>query len=322
MLAKRKVTILVLPSSPHKRVFSISLPIPMLTLVSFALGILLFMASAGASRTYHLQQVEQESHRLGIENRLAESQIQDQQKRIEHLSQDILNIREKAGYVQNYLGLKPQVPRFVTIGQGGVELSPRSVALSSNSFSAEAHQAPGILTSHIASLSAQDIRQLNTGLQQIVGVLRERQEKLDHTPTISPVNPQGSWISSSYGVRISPFTGKEQFHPGLDIAGDEGTPILAPANGTVSFAGKDGTLGMTVRLKHDSVFETTYGHLRKVSLKKGQHMKRGEVIGFMGNSGKSTGTHVHYEITKNGKRVNPYPYMMDWKSDNLVMLAE
>jgi murein DD-endopeptidase MepM/ murein hydrolase activator NlpD len=322
MLAKRKVTILVLPSSPHKRVFSISLPIPMLTLVFFAFGILLFMASAGASRTYHLQQVEQESHRLGIENRLAESQIQDQQKRIEHLSRDILNIREKAGYVQNYLGLKPQVPRVGTIGQGGVELSPRSVALSSNSLSAEVHQAPDILTTHIASLSAQDIRQLDTDLQQIVGVLRERQEKLDHTPTISPVNPQGSWISSSYGVRISPFTGKEQFHPGLDIAGDEGTPILAPANGTVSFAGKDGTLGMTVRLRHDSVFETTYGHLRKVSVKKGQHMERGEVIGYMGNSGKSTGTHLHYEITKNGKRVNPYPYMMDWKNDNLVMLAE
>ena len=322
MFAKRKVTFLVMPSSPQKRVFSISLPIPMLTPIFFAFGILLFMASAGASRMYHFQQVEQESHSLAIENRLAKSQIQDQQKRIEHLSREILNIREKAAYLQNYLGLKPQVPRVGKIGQGGVELSPRSVALSSNSLSAEFHQAPGISTTHVASLSAQDIRRLDTDLQQIVGVLRERQEELDHTPSISPVIPQGSWISSSYGVRTSPFTGKEQFHPGLDIAGDAGTPILAPANGIVSFARRDGTLGMTVRIRHDSVYETTFGHLRKASVKKNQHVKRGEVIGYMGNSGKSTGTHVHYEITKNGKRVNPYPYLMDWKNDNLVMLAE
>jgi murein DD-endopeptidase MepM/ murein hydrolase activator NlpD len=159
-------------------------------------------------------------------------------------------------------------------------------------------------------------------LQQIVGALQGRQEKLDHTPSVSPIDPQESWISSSYGVRISPFTGKEQFHPGVDIAGAEKTPIVAPAKGTIVFAGKDGALGMSVRIKHDSVHESIYGHLHKASVKKGQHVERGEVIGYMGNSGRSTGPHLHYEIVKNGKNVNPFQYMMDWKTDNLVMLAE
>jgi murein DD-endopeptidase MepM/ murein hydrolase activator NlpD len=322
MLIKRKLTILVLPSSPHKKVFSISVPILMLTGVFLALGVLLYMASAGAWRMHRFQQVEQESHRLEMENRSAKSQIQDQESRIEHLTQEILNIREKAGYVQSYLGLKPQGPGVGKIGQGGVELTPRSGVLSSKSPPTEIHQPASTPTTHAASLSAQDIRQLDADLQQIVGALRGRQEKLDHTPSVSPVDPQESWISSSYGVRISPFTGKEQFHPGVDIAGAEKTPIVAPAKGTVAFVGKDGALGMTVRIKHDSVYESTYGHLDKASVKKGQHVERGDVIGSMGNSGRSTGHHLHYELAKNGKNVNPFQYMMDWKSDNFVMLAE
>ena len=322
MQTKSKLTFLVIPSSPDRRVFSLSVPFLTLTAVFFAFGILLFMASAGAWGTYRFQQVEQESHRLEMENRLAKSRIQDQDSRIEHLTREILNIREKAGYVQSYLGLKPQGVGVGKIGQGGVELTPRSAVLSSKSPSTEIHQLANAPTTHAASISAQDIRQLDADLQQIVGGLQGRQEKLDHTPSVSPIDPQESWISSSYGVRISPFTGKEQFHPGVDIAGAEKAPIVAPAKGTVVFAGKDGALGMSVRIKHDSVHESIYGHLHKASVKKGQHVERGEVIGYMGNSGRSTGPHLHYEIEKNGKNVNPFQYMMDWKTDNLVMLAE
>jgi murein DD-endopeptidase MepM/ murein hydrolase activator NlpD len=322
MLAKKKFTILVLPSSPNKRVFSISVPVLMLPAVFFAFGILLFMASAGAWRMYGFQQVEQESHRLEMENRSAKTQLQDQESRIKHLTQEILSIREKAGYVQSYLGLKPQAPSVGKIGQGGVELTPRSAVLSSKSLSTEIHQSASIPTPRVVPLSAPDIRQLDADLQQIVGALKGRQEKLDRTPSISPVDPQESWISSTYGARISPFTGKEQFHPGVDIAGAEKTPIVAPAKGTVTFVGKDGALGMTVRINHDSVYESKYGHLDKASVKKGQHVDRGEVIGYMGNSGRSTGHHLHYELAKNGKNVNPFQYMMDWKTDNLVMLAE
>jgi len=322
MLARRNLTILVLPYSPHKRVFTISIPILLLTAVFFAFGTLLFMASAGSWRMYRFQQGEQESQRLETENRWAKTQIQDQENRIKYLTQEILDIREKAGHVQSYLGLKPQGRGVGRIGQGGVELTPRNAALSSKAFSDETHQPPSTLATLAASLSDQDIRQLDADLQLMVSVLQGRQEKLDHTPSVSPVDPQESWISSSYGVRISPFTGKEQFHPGVDIAGAEKTPIFATAKGTIAFVGKDGALGMTVRLKHDSLYESTYGHLDKASVKKGQHVDRGDVIGYMGNSGRSTGHHLHYEIEKNGKNVNPFQFMMDWKNNNLVMLAE
>jgi murein DD-endopeptidase MepM/ murein hydrolase activator NlpD len=313
MLKKRNLTIMVLPASPHKRVFSIPVPILALSAVFIAFGVLSFIASAGAWSMVRLHRLQQDSHRLAVENRAAKSQIQDQENRIAYLTEEISSIREKAGYVQSYLGLKPQDPRMGKIGQGGIELSPRSN---------ETRQRPITSTSHAASLSAQDIRQLDTDLQQLVGALKGRQEKLDRTPSISPVDPQESWISSSYGVRTSPFTGKEQFHPGVDIAGAEKTPIIAPAKGTVDFVGKDGALGMTVRIKHDSCYESTYGHLDKAAVKKGQQVHRGDVIGYMGNTGRSTGHHLHYEIEKNGKNVNPLSYMTDWKNDNFAMFVE
>jgi murein DD-endopeptidase MepM/ murein hydrolase activator NlpD len=322
MMTKRKLTFLVMPSNPERRAFSISFGFSTLAVLFFAFGFILIIASAGAWSMYRYHRVAQRSYRVESDNRSAKSQIQEQNKRIEYLNQEMLKIREKAGYIQNYLGLKPQSSGSAKIGQGGVELPPQSVLLS-HSFSSQHHQAlPTRASIHTDDFSPQGIDQLDADLQQIIGALQGRQEKLDHTPSLSPVDPRQSWISSPYGMRTSPFTDKEEFHPGIDIAGDIETPILAPAKGIVAFVGKDGSLGMTVRIRHDSEYETTFGHLKKAAVKKGQHMERGEVIGYMGNSGRSTGPHLHYEVAKNGKRVNPFEYMMDWSDNRLAVIAE
>ncbi|HYQ61469.1 MAG TPA: hypothetical protein VEP29_10465, partial [Desulfatiglandales bacterium] len=168
MQAKRNLTILVLPSSPHQRVFSIPVPIFVLSAVFLFFGFLLFLASAGAWSMYRLQQVERESNRLAIENRAAKSQIQDQETKIEYLIREISGIREKAGYVQSYLGLKPQDAGVGQIGQGGVELTPRRK---------DTHQLTDTSTTHAPALSTQDIHQLDTDLHQLVGALKGRQDK-------------------------------------------------------------------------------------------------------------------------------------------------
>ena len=121
---------------------------------------------------------------------------------------------------------------------------------------------------------------------------------MGQTPSISPVEPQKSWISSGYGMRISPFTGKKKLHLGTDIAGWKGTPIVATANGRVMFVAKTRTLGLMIRVRHDATFTTEYAHLLRAVVKKGRYVKRGELIGYMGNSGWSTGYHVHYAIKK------------------------
>jgi murein DD-endopeptidase MepM/ murein hydrolase activator NlpD len=96
---------------------------------------------------------------------------------------------------------------------------------------------------------------------------------------------------------------------------------MATANGTVKIARNWGSMGLTIKIKHNSAYMTTYGHLLRAAVKKGQHVKRGEIIGYVGNSGRSTGYHLHYEIKKDGKRINPFSHMADWKNTRTVLAA-
>jgi murein DD-endopeptidase MepM/ murein hydrolase activator NlpD len=322
MEAKRKLTFVVIPSSPSKRSFSISVPFLMVPGLLFAAGVTLLIALAGIWGTYHFHQVAQNAQRLEIENRAANALIKNQEGKIEQLTQALLKISERTAYIQNYLGMKAEGAGSGMPAQGGIELAPQDGLKLARLYPSGVDRDGSTEEAKTGSLSMQNIGQLDADLKQILGTLQRRQEKLDRVPHMSPVDPRESWISSSYGMRISPFTGQEQFHPGIDIAGADKTPIRAPAKGTVVYVGREGSLGMTVRIKHDSVYETIYGHLKKAAVKKGQRVDIGDVIGYMGNSGRSTGTHLHFAVEKNGKNVNPFPYMRDWRDERAVLAAE
>ncbi|MFQ5735887.1 MAG: M23 family metallopeptidase [Thermodesulfobacteriota bacterium] len=128
------------------------------------------------------------------------------------------------------------------------------------------------------------------------------------TPSIWPVR---GWVTSTYGKRISPFTGRPQKHKGLDIANRVGTPVIAPANGIVVKAGRNGGLGKSLVISHGYGVKTRYGHLSKIFVKVGQRIKRGDKIAAMGNTGRSTGPHLHYEVSLNGLPVNPSKYILN-----------
>ena len=115
------------------------------------------------------------------------------------------------------------------------------------------------------------------------------------------------------------MTGRKEFHSGVDVAGGYKTPIVSPAKGEVIRLDKDRILGKSVRIRHRKDLRTTYGHLHSFAVKEGEHVERGQVIGYMGNSGRSTGTHVHYEIVKNGKAMNPMNYILDRKGETLSL---
>ena len=319
---RKYMTFVVMPPNPGKKVISVSVPSIVVIVLLLSLGAFLSIAFAGVWSYFHYQEVAGKSRSLAEENRVARTQMEDQKQKIDYLNRELVRIKEKTGYIQNFLGLKSQGSASGKLGQGGIEIAPQSMVLDQSSTLDEEVQ-PLRLTGNGSEgfIASQDIDRLDTDLQRIMAVLRNRQETLDHTPFISPVDPQASWISSSFGRRFSPFTGKQQFHLGIDIAGCEGTPILAPADGKVVFADKNGLLGLTLKLAHDSTYETIYGHLEKVIAKKGQVVQRGQVIGYMGSSGRSTGYHLHYEIKKNAKPINPFEHMLDWQ-DNKLLLAE
>ncbi len=131
---------------------------------------------------------------------------------------------------------------------------------------------------------------------------------LASTPTIWPVR---GWITSSFGKRTSPFTGRVQMHQGLDIAARPGTPVKATAEGVVIYSGWKSDFGKLVTIDHGYGYRTRYGHLSKIYVKNGQRVKRGDTVGAVGSTGRSTGPHLHYEVKVRGLPVNPKTYLLD-----------
>jgi murein DD-endopeptidase MepM/ murein hydrolase activator NlpD len=150
----------------------------------------------------------------------------------------------------------------------------------------------------------QQEHEFNTLLEQI----KKQRNLMARTPTIRPVD---GWVTSRFGYRKSPFTGRRELHKGLDISNRKGTPIVATADGVVAFAGKKGPYGLTLMIDHGHGLKTRYAHLNKLLKKKGESVKRGDVIAQMGSTGRSTGTHLHYEVRLNGVPVNPSKYILN-----------
>jgi murein DD-endopeptidase MepM/ murein hydrolase activator NlpD len=148
----------------------------------------------------------------------------------------------------------------------------------------------------------------NSGFQTLFRFLKDQQNLLASTPAIRPC--QG-WTTSRFGYRKSPFTGRREFHKGYDIANREGTPISCTADGVVTYRGPKGLLGNMVIVDHGHGLVTRYGHLSKILVKRGQTVKRGDKLALMGNTGRSTGPHLHYEVHLNGIPVNPEKYMLN-----------
>jgi len=130
---------------------------------------------------------------------------------------------------------------------------------------------------------------------------------LQRTPFAMPV--QGARLTSPFGYRRDPITGGRRLHAGQDWGGSRGTPIRATADGTVTFAGRQSGYGNIIMIQHDFGFETRYAHLSSISVSVGQRVSRGDRIGGMGNTGRSTGTHLHYEIRVGGNPINPLTYI-------------
>jgi murein DD-endopeptidase MepM/ murein hydrolase activator NlpD len=145
-------------------------------------------------------------------------------------------------------------------------------------------------------------------LSELERLLESKKEMLAHTPSIWPAI---GWVTSGFGFRTNPFTGLAQMHEGIDISNRKGADIYSPADGIVSDIGSDSAFGRIVVLSHGFGITTRYGHLEKALVKVGQRVRRGDKIAEVGNTGKSTGPHVHYEVRLNGIPVNPMRYVLN-----------
>tara|TARA_R110001583_G_scaffold173287_1_gene327234 strand:+ start:77949 stop:78773 length:825 start_codon:yes stop_codon:yes gene_type:complete len=119
----------------------------------------------------------------------------------------------------------------------------------------------------------------------------------------------GGWLSSSFGYRIDPFNGKKTFHSGIDFAAKQGTEVIAVADGIVSFIGERNGYGELIELDHGNGYVTRYAHNEKITVKTGDRIKKGEPIALVGSTGRSTGPHVHFEVLREGTKIDPYKFV-------------
>jgi murein DD-endopeptidase MepM/ murein hydrolase activator NlpD len=169
------------------------------------------------------------------------------------------------------------------------------------------------------------IKSQNSSYAQVDGLIKNKEELLSHTPAIQPVsNKDLTRIASGFGHRIDPIYKTTKMHAGIDFTAPQGTPIYATADGVVRVAGNTSNgYGNHVVITHGYGYETLYGHMVKVKSRPGQQVKRGEVIGWVGSTGKSTGPHCHYEVHKTGNKINPvYFFYNDLSPDQFDRLLK
>ena len=230
------------------------------------------------------------------------SNIDKIQSRLKELDQQILDIEEKDKAVRTYAGM-PEVDKDIRkLGIGGVTLNkPNVLDNLAPAVSKEISQ----LHLDIEKLS----RQVNFELvsyEKIYDRVKGDIDRIRHIPSIRPVS--GGFLNSSFGYRQDPIDDIRRFHQGQDITVPTGTPIFAPADGVVKRAYYIGGFGNHIKLKHSSGYSTTYAHLSKIFVRHGQKIKRGDIIGETGNTGRSTAPHLHYEVHYRGTPKNPLDY--------------
>ena len=241
--------------------------------------------------------------------RQAEKTVQEQKiqlisfsSKLKSLEEDLSRVRDFDTKIRVMLALD-QAPSD-TAAQGGVE---------------ETGFSEGYLAAHRQELLArkmhtfldelrEDSRLEEVRQHEMMAALTEKQNILSSTPSIWPAV---GWVSSTFGYRTSPFTGRREMHKGIDISGPTGTPIYAPASGKVTSAGRSGGYGLALLLSHGNGITTRYAHMDRFTVKAGEVVRRGDLLGYMGNTGRSTGPHLHYEVKVNGVFVNPNRYILN-----------
>ena len=159
---------------------------------------------------------------------------------------------------------------------------------------------------------------------KIAQLVKEKSKLLSHTPAIQPIsNKQLTRLTSGFGIRIHPIYKVGQFHPGIDFAAPYGTPIYATADGEVSKSVYEPGYGNHIVINHGFGYKTLYGHMSKMAVRKGEKVKRGQLIGYVGSTGLSTAPHVHYEVIYKGEQVNPvYFFFQDLGADEYEKILQ
>ena len=244
-----------------------------------------------------------ENRVLRDENDRLRSQLELVQEKVIHISAALERVERHDAQLRTAVTQLHDPERNLAIGPLGNDGDPAAIPGPNPAAKENLNALPGRLGS------------LETEVARQEGSLRELQEYFDDqksllasTPSLWPAR---GWVTSDFGVRIDPYTAEHKMHMGLDIATQRGQPVFAPSDGTVVFAGTEGGYGKVLVIDHGYGVKTRYGHLSEIFVRQGDQVKRGSKVAAVGNTGRSTGPHLHYEVRVNGVPENPRKFILE-----------
>jgi len=307
----KRVTIFV---ASHSGALVKQLTVPRMFLAGAAFFVFVGIAAAGyiVFDYFSLQQKAAETKQLSDTIDLQQNALGEQQYQIKVLASQInrmktqlFELHEFEKKIRVIADIENSSKTGGLFGVGGVPIEAiegqARVADRQSTLVREMHNQLNLLES---AFSSQE-----DGFSSLLGFLEDKSQLLASTPAIRPMN--GGWITSRFEYRKSPFTGRREFHHGLDIAASINTPVIASADGKVIFSGSKGALGKAIIIDHGHGLVTRYGHMNKCLKKRGDLVKREDVIGAVGNTGQSTGPHLHYEVRMKNVPVDPQKYILN-----------
>jgi murein DD-endopeptidase MepM/ murein hydrolase activator NlpD len=313
-MKSKNFTLMIVPDGHQARVRRVQIPIRRVFVGALvAIGVLAALMSLLVHYSYVVGQVF-EARALRNENDRLKDRIATLQTKIDDVDQRLTQLKTFDEKLRAMTDLRDD-ERGLAMGplrgnpQGGAdvpsEIDPFAVPVSGDDPAVDQLR-EALLDSRIVGLAHEANRSLQS-LSELVDYFSVREVMLKSTPSISPTK---GLLTSGFGSREDPFTGGHSMHSGLDIASREGAEVVAPASGVVVFAGEKAAYGNTIVIDHGRDLTTLYGHLHRTLVSAGDKVERGQHIGAVGNTGRSTGPHLHYEVRINGVPVNPRRFVV------------
>ncbi|CAM3626464.1 peptidoglycan DD-metalloendopeptidase family protein [Marinicrinis lubricantis] len=263
--------------------------------------------------SHHKEEYAELEHRKDQTIKILEQEMIKMAEQAEELRTQMLQIEQLEQEIRSHAASTSRKDNPVTIqALKALEVPPAHEELQSSSYSAKDGNDSDFLAyirqeqEGLAS-AEQQAEQLTGRLMEVKQMLDEKWDRMEATPSIWPV--QTKLVTSDYGYRSDPFTGIISFHDGMDMDGSLNDPVFAAARGTVEETGTDSGMGKYIRIRHGYGLQTVYMHLNRILVSEGEEVEKGENIGLVGSTGRSTGTHLHYTVLKNGAAVDPSSYL-------------
>jgi murein DD-endopeptidase MepM/ murein hydrolase activator NlpD len=294
-VAEAFYTVILVPDA-RSAFRKIRVPARLVRLLAGAAGVLALGLAGLLAHYVRLNVQVSELESLRCEKAVLSQRVQRQGESLGEIEGRIARLRGTVAKLAVMSGLEQTLPGADRVlgGVGGV------AGLAPDPPSHDPEATLRALSSSVSDLSARS--------ERIETFYADQAVRLSHTPSVWPVR---GYFSSGFGNRSDPFTGERDFHPGIDVSAPRGTKAVAPADGVVVAVGPRGAYGLAIIIDHGFGLVTRYAHLERFNVRAGQRVRRGDVIGFVGSTGRSNAPHLHYEVWLDDKAQNPVHYILD-----------